>query len=96
MRLIVLILIFISGDHTYKQNKDLPAEEQMITALPDIKVLEITPEDEFMVLACDGIWNSMSNQEVVDYVKERIDLNPEKLSSICEEVCIIYIYIITL
>ena len=28
----------------------------MITALPDIKKISLQPDDEFMVLACDGIW----------------------------------------
>ena len=44
------------GDHCYKQNKDLPAMDQMITALPDIKSITMTDKNEFMVLACDGIW----------------------------------------
>ncbi|KAF7273897.1 putative protein phosphatase CG10417 [Rhynchophorus ferrugineus] len=74
------------GDHAYKLNKDLSDKEQMITALPDIKTLTINPtEDEFMVLACDGIWNFMTSQEVVDFVKPRLEANPEKLSHICEE-----------
>jgi hypothetical protein len=38
-----------------------------------------------MVLACDGIWNFMSSQEVCDYVQERLDTNYSKLSQICEE-----------
>lgn len=59
----------------------------MITALPDVKTLTINPgEDEFLVLACDGIWNFMSSQEVVDFVKPRIDTCEGKLSTICEEV----------
>ena len=75
------------GDHAYKKNKELSDREQMITALPDIKTLTIDPtDDEFMVLACDGIWNSMSNQEVVDFVKTRLQEGREKLSQICEEV----------
>lgn len=75
------------GDHAYKQNKKLSDREQMITALPDIKTLTINPaEDEFMVLACDGIWNFMSSQEVVDFVRPRLTTRtPEKLSQICEE-----------
>uniref|UniRef100_A0A2K6TB68 Protein phosphatase 1G n=1 Tax=Saimiri boliviensis boliviensis TaxID=39432 RepID=A0A2K6TB68_SAIBB len=44
------------GDHFYKRNKNLPPEEQMISALPDIKVLTLTDDHEFMVIACDGIW----------------------------------------
>lgn len=76
------------GDHAYKQNKEMSDREQMITALPDIKTCTINPaEDEFMVLACDGIWNFMSSQEVVDFVKPRLnrETGPEKLSQICEE-----------
>lgn len=73
------------GDHAYKQNKELTDREQMITALPDVKTLTINPaEDEFMVLACDGIWNFMSSQQVVDFVKSKLDDSPEKLSKICE------------
>ncbi|XP_021927552.1 probable protein phosphatase CG10417 isoform X2 [Zootermopsis nevadensis] len=74
------------GDHAYKQSEGLPAEEQMITALPDVRTLMIDPEqDEFMVLACDGIWNFMSSQEVVDFVRPRIQGGQTKLSQICEE-----------
>ncbi|XP_050777934.1 protein phosphatase 1G-like isoform X1 [Gopherus flavomarginatus] len=78
------------GDHFYKRNKNLPPEEQMISALPDIKVLTINEEHDFMVIACDGIWNVMSSQEVVDFIQAKIsqkdengDLRP--LSSIVEE-----------
>ncbi|XP_060527784.1 probable protein phosphatase CG10417 [Cylas formicarius] len=74
------------GDHAYKQNQELSNREQMITALPDVKHLTISPsEDEFMVLACDGIWNFMSSQEVVDFVKKKLEDNPAKISRICEE-----------
>lgn len=76
------------GDHSYKQNADLPPEEQMITALPDIQSRTIDDEDEFLVLACDGIWNFMSSQEVVDFIRERLKdpVKQAKLSLICEEI----------
>lgn len=74
------------GDHGYKMNITLPPEEQMISALPDIKQLTLEEGDEFMVLACDGIWNFMSNEEVVEFVKERIDEGKMSLAKICEEV----------
>jgi protein phosphatase 1G len=74
------------GDHSYKTNKGLSLEEQMITSLPDVRALEIDQEkDTFMVLACDGIWNFMSSQEVCDYIQERLNANYSKLSQICEE-----------
>lgn len=61
----------------------------MISPVPDIKTLELnSATDSFMILACDGIWNSMSSQEVVDFVHPRLkQLKPDqKVSSICEEV----------
>jgi serine/threonine protein phosphatase PrpC len=76
------------GDHAYKTKKELPLEEQMITSYPDVKYLEIDAQkDTFMVLACDGIWNFMSSQEVCDYIQERLDAvgGYTKLSQICEE-----------
>uniref|UniRef100_A0A2K6MLF7 protein-serine/threonine phosphatase n=2 Tax=Rhinopithecus TaxID=542827 RepID=A0A2K6MLF7_RHIBE len=78
------------GDHFYKRNKNLPPEEQMISALPDIKVLTLTDDHEFMVIACDGIWNVMSSQEVVDFIQSKISQRDENgelrlLSSIVEE-----------
>uniref|UniRef100_A0A146KPM3 protein-serine/threonine phosphatase n=1 Tax=Lygus hesperus TaxID=30085 RepID=A0A146KPM3_LYGHE len=73
------------GDHFYKRSADLDAREQMITALPDVVVETLDRStDEFIVLACDGIWNSMSSQEVVDFVRPLVQ-NGETLSSICEK-----------
>ncbi|KAG7209101.1 hypothetical protein KM043_015247 [Ampulex compressa] len=74
------------GDHAYKQNTGLPPQEQMISALPDIRHVTIEPEkDEFMVLACDGIWNFMSSQDVIQFVRTRLAQNYDNLSKICEE-----------
>ncbi|XP_077148105.1 protein phosphatase 1G [Ranitomeya variabilis] len=78
------------GDHFYKRNQNLPPEEQMISALPDIKVLTLNEEHDFMVIACDGIWNVMSSQEVVDFIQEKISQQEQSgehagLSSIVEE-----------
>jgi serine/threonine protein phosphatase PrpC len=44
------------GDLKYKINKSLKPEEWPITANPDVKVVDILPEDDFIVLGCDGIW----------------------------------------
>lgn len=57
----------------------------MISPLPDVRSLTLTPKDSFVVIACDGIWNSMSSQEVCDFVLERLDTHT-KLSTIVEEV----------
>lgn len=74
------------GDHFYKRNIEKSAKEQMITALPDIETASLQETDEFLVLACDGIWNYMTSQEVVDFVREKMkeEENRKKLSLICE------------
>lgn len=41
----------------------------MITAEPDVTVTTLSPEDEFLVLACDGVWDCMTSQEAVSIVQ---------------------------
>ncbi|CDO98241.1 unnamed protein product [Coffea canephora] len=71
------------GDMELKQNKALPAERQIVTADPDITMVDLQDDDEFLVLACDGIWDCMSSQQVVDFVREQL-YNETKLSTVCE------------
>ncbi|KAJ1917426.1 Protein phosphatase 2C 2 [Tieghemiomyces parasiticus] len=71
------------GDFEFKQNHDLPAEKQIVTADPDVIRHEITPEDEFIVVACDGIWDVLKSSEVVHYVQKHL-ARGESLSQICE------------
>lgn len=42
------------GDFEFKKSADLPPEQQIVTVYPDVTVHEITPDDEFIVFACDG------------------------------------------
>ncbi|ORY94467.1 phosphatase 2C-like domain-containing protein [Syncephalastrum racemosum] len=71
------------GDFEFKQNEYLPAEEQIVTCNPDIIEHTITEDDEFMVLACDGIWDVMTNQQVVDYVRAEL-AEKTPLDEVCE------------
>lgn len=72
------------GDHQYKRNKMLSWDEQMVIAWPDIKVKRLkVKKDDFLVLACDGVWNCMSNQKVVSFINKRI--KSQTLVSICED-----------
>ncbi|KAG7878203.1 hypothetical protein KL905_003957 [Ogataea polymorpha] len=71
------------GDFEFKQSPHLPAEEQVVTAYPDVMVHEATKDDEFIVLACDGIWDCLTSQQVVDFVRRGIKLK-QSLTEICE------------
>lgn len=55
------------GDFRYK-DEALPPQKQQITVMPDVTILSRSPEDQFLLLACDGIWDVMSNLEATRYV----------------------------
>ncbi|CAM0136572.1 unnamed protein product [Umbelopsis sp. WA50703] len=72
------------GDFEFKQNSSLPATEQIVTANPDIIEHKLEDEDEFLIIACDGIWDCKTNQEAVDFV--RAGLGEKKtVVEICED-----------
>eukprot|EP00752_Nemacystus_decipiens_P018431 g16523.t1 len=72
------------GDLKYKANSSLPPADQMITAEPDVMSVEVTDEDRFMIMACDGVWDCMTSQKCVDFVGSRV--GKMSLSKVCEEV----------
>ncbi|SCU97825.1 LADA_0H08548g1_1 [Lachancea dasiensis] len=79
------------GDFEFKSNSQLPPHAQIVTCVPD--VVEHTIDyalDEFVILACDGIWDCLSSQECVDLVHYGInkgDMNLEDISSRIVDVC---------
>ena len=74
------------GDMEYKNRRDLPAAAQAVTAQPEILSTRIHEGDEFIILACDGIWDVMTNQQAVDFVRDRLRQGVP-LAQICEQAC---------
>lgn len=71
------------GDFGFKRALKCPVEEQIVTPVPDITVIERDHRtDEFLVLASDGIFKSLSNTEVVDFVKRQLTITDD-LTRIC-------------
>lgn len=74
------------GDFVFKKNADLPAEEQIVTCYPDIIQHQINfDRDEFIILACDGIWDCLTSQQCVECVRRGI-YERKPFTEICEEI----------
>ena len=39
-----------------------------VIAQPEITYTNLTPDDEFVVMACDGVWDVMTEEEVVEMI----------------------------
>lgn len=62
----------------------------MITAFPDITVTDLAADDEFLIIACDGVWNTLDSDEVVEFVRERLmrgDSTPEAILEALLDAC---------
>jgi serine/threonine protein phosphatase PrpC len=46
-----------------------------VTHLPDIFKYKITKNDKFIVMACDGLWDVLSNETVINFVLNNIKQN---------------------
>ncbi|ODV61037.1 type 2C protein phosphatase PTC2, partial [Ascoidea rubescens DSM 1968] len=79
------------GDFEYKKSSHLAPEEQIVTAYPDIIEHDLDfKNDEFVVLACDGIWDCLTSTEVVELVRKGIN-DRKSLKEICElimDICV--------
>ncbi|KEF61253.1 protein phosphatase [Exophiala aquamarina CBS 119918] len=71
------------GDFEFKKSADLSPEQQIVTAFPDVITHEVSSDDEFLVIACDGIWDCQSSQAVIEFVRRGIAAKQE-LQRICE------------
>lgn len=60
------------GDFSLKRNTNVLPEEQVVTAWPDIEERQVSEDWEFMVIACDGIWDVLPSQSVLEFVQAEI------------------------
>lgn len=72
------------GDFDYKRSVELEATQQLVSPEPDLTVQDRDLKDQFLLLACDGVYDVMTNEEVVAYVLNQLQLK-EDLSQICSD-----------
>ncbi len=72
------------GDYNFKQREDLGPHEQLVSSLPEVRTVDIDSKIDFLVVATDGVWDIMTNQEAVDFISKRMKRNVA-IDKICLE-----------
>merc|ERR1719293_288746 len=74
------------GDFEYKNVDGKGPTEQLVSPEPEFYIKERDESrDEFLVLACDGVWDVMSNEEICSFIGHRMRVH-DNLETICNEV----------
>ena len=56
------------GDFQYKDQKNLEPKDQAVSAFPDITVNARSKDDKYIILACDGIWDCLTNEDACETI----------------------------
>lgn len=43
-----------------------------LSAEPELMTMELTQEDEFLIMACDGLWDVFMSQNAVDFARRKL------------------------
>lgn len=74
------------GDYDYKNVAGRGQTEQLVSPEPEIfSEFRDKERDQFIVLACDGIWDVMTNEDLCRFVMHRVKVQ-KNLSTVCDEV----------
>jgi len=79
------------GGYEYKQTEGIGPCEQQVSPEPDITVVDRdSKQDEFLVLASDGIWDVMSNEDLCDYIRHQLTVEScvENICSSIIDICL--------
>merc|ERR1711974_454029 len=78
------------GDFAMK-SAEKDAADQCVTAIPHIETATLTDTDDFVVLACDGVWDVVTNDQVVAFVYEGLQKlrRPEDIVAELANRCVI-------
>lgn len=73
------------GDFDYKDPTKDP-RKTIVTAFPDVSTSQLSRDVDFIVVACDGVWDMLSNDEVCAIVAKELKETDNDLGLVCERV----------
>ncbi|KAL4117556.1 hypothetical protein PRIC2_011545 [Phytophthora ramorum] len=57
----------------FPEGHDRVFHGDLVISMPECQEIEITPEFDFLILACDGLWDTIKSREAVTYVADRLN-----------------------
>ena len=81
----------LNGNDTAAKDENKPGmvdpDDQKVSPVPDVIIQNRSADkDEFIIVACDGIWDVQTNYEAVKSVAEMFEEGETDMGLICEEV----------
>ena len=58
------------GDLLFKDDEYTQSKNSGLTADAYVQTIQLQEDDQFCIIACDGVWDVMDYQEAVSYVSE--------------------------
>lgn len=74
------------GDLKFKKKEDLTAEQHAVTANPDVYTYDLTSDCDFIIMGCDGCWETKSNEEMVAWVYEKLNASTDRSEERIKEI----------
>ena len=71
----VISTLVVNGLPTTKLSKNLSPNDLVTASIPFTTSVEITSEDKFLILACDGLWDVIDDQDACELIKDITEPN---------------------
>ena len=67
----------------FKEDEELEPEDQRVSVEPDVRVITVDDNIDFLVIASDGLYDMMTNKEAIKFISELMDDDDTELPEIC-------------
>jgi serine/threonine protein phosphatase PrpC len=72
------------GDFEYKRAEGKEQNEQLVSPEPEMCLVDRSEKDQFILLACDGVFDVMTNDEIAAFILHHLEIESD-LSKICSD-----------
>lgn len=72
------------GDFEFKANRDIGKDEQSVISKPDITHRVLTDSSEFILVGCDGIWETNKTEVIMKMIQDLFEQKKYSLKAIIE------------